>query len=457
MRFPAGTLQHRRSHPAALLAVAASVVLVWTLAVLPVVAGPVVTTRARHAVRTEATQRVSISSAGVEGNQDSFGVAVSTGGSFVAFSSRATNLVLGDTNGAMDVFVRDVAAGTTERVSISSGGVQGNGDSFEPRISSDGRFVSFASRAFNLVGEDHNGQADVFVHDRATGETVLVSANRYGTQGNGASLDPDLSADGRFVAFESAATNLVKNDANGQDDIFVKNLSTGAVALASVAWNGEQANSFSNEPSISDDGNVVGFASVASNLVEKQDINGAYDVFVRDLAAHTTILASSDVHGDYVEADSHFPSVSGDGRFVAFESNGPLRPALFQGFHVYLRELSTGDMRVIDGSTGPYTDRPVLSRTGRYVLFISDGANIVPHDTNGKIDVFVRDARTGRAVRVSVSSSGEEGNGDSGFSGGVDLSPDGRWAAFDSVATNLVDDDHNGKDDDFLNGPLWGG
>lgn len=403
---------------------------------------------------------MSVSSQGTEGDDDSgIGVAVSPDGRFVAFASKATNLVPGDTNGQMDVLVRDTVAGTTERVSISWAGAQGNGPSGDPGISSDGRYVTFDSFATNLAHGDGNGQEDVFMHDRATGRTVLISRDRNGVEGDGASAEPDLSPSGRFVAFDSAADNLVTMDANGARDVFVKNLATGSISLVSVAWNGEQGDRDSLNASISDDGKVVGFESLATNLVQNPDTNGATNVFVRDRPAHTTILASSDPSGHYVEADSHRASISGDGRFIALESNGPLVPAfslIGPGFHVYLRDLSTGAIRVIDDSTGAFSDRPVVSRSGRYVLFISDGANIVPGDTNGMIDVFVRDTVTEQAFRVSVSSGGQEGNGPSGFFGGVDLSPDGMWAAFDSTATNLVEGDGNGSDDAFLHGPLGG-
>src|SRR5437867_824550 len=167
------------------------------------------------------TERVSVDSAGTQGNSFSLDPSISADGRFVAFSSLATNLVPGDTNGAFDVFVHDRLTGTTERVSVDSAGTQGHGNSSEPSISADGRFVAFSSVATNRVPGDTNAAFDVFVHDRLTGTTERVSVASAGTQGNGSSLDPSISADGRFVAFSSVATNLVPGDTNGKEDVFV--------------------------------------------------------------------------------------------------------------------------------------------------------------------------------------------------------------------------------------------
>src|SRR5438132_6140403 len=176
----------------------------------------------------QTTERVSVASDGTtEGNDASLGSALSADGRFVAFDSAATDLVAGDTNLVSDVFVHDRQTGTTERVSVASDGAQGNGSSgllsfaFSPALSADGRFVAFVSFATNLVAGDTNGATDVFVHDRQTGTTERVSVASDGTQGNAASTGAALSADGRFVAFHSTATNLVADDTNGKTDVFV--------------------------------------------------------------------------------------------------------------------------------------------------------------------------------------------------------------------------------------------
>src|SRR5437867_3098602 len=167
-----------------------------------------------HARQTGTTERVSVASDGTEGNAASAGATLSADGRFVAFHSAATNLVAGDTNGTNDVFVHDRQTGITERVSVASDGTQGNKASSDPALSADGRFVAFHSTASNLVAGDTNGATDVFVDDRQTGTTARVSAAAVGTEGNAASAGAALSADGRLVAFHSSATNLVAGDAN---------------------------------------------------------------------------------------------------------------------------------------------------------------------------------------------------------------------------------------------------
>src|SRR5439155_1129649 len=215
---------------------------------------------------TGTTERVSVSSAGAEANGTSFAPAISADGRFVAFPSEATNLVPGDTNGATDVLVRDRRTGTTERVSVSSAGAEANGTSFTPAISADGRLVAFASEADDLVIGDTNQAFDVFVHDGMTGTTERVSVDSTGAQANAASIEhfcPALSADGRFVAFESDATNLVPVDTNAATDVFVRDRLTATTDRVSVDSTGAQANDRSDFPAISADGSVVAFVSTA--------------------------------------------------------------------------------------------------------------------------------------------------------------------------------------------------
>src|SRR5438552_5705991 len=194
----------------------------------------------------QTTERVSVDSGGTEANDASLSSALSADGRFVAFDSAATDLVAADTNGVSDVFVHDRQTGATERVSVASGGAQGNGSSgligfaFPPALSADGRFIAFVSFATNLVAGDTNGATDVFVHDRLTGTTERVSVASGGTEGNDASLGFALSADGRFVAFQSDATNLVAGDTNGATDVFVHDRQTGTTERATVATGGGQ-------------------------------------------------------------------------------------------------------------------------------------------------------------------------------------------------------------------------
>lgn len=207
--------------------------------------------------------------------------AISDDGKIVVFNSRATNLAPGNDGKYWQIFVRNLNTGTTIRISDAPGGGQGNGDSEDPAISGDGRFVAFTSEASNLVTGDTNGKEDVFVHDLQTGTTTRVSVGTGGGQGDGDSSDPAISADGRYVAFKSQATNLVPGDNNGVVDIFIRDRQTGTTTRVSVDSSGAQTNERSSNPAISADGRFVAFDSHASNLVAN-DTNAQEDVFVRD-------------------------------------------------------------------------------------------------------------------------------------------------------------------------------
>jgi Tol biopolymer transport system component len=236
--------------------------------------------------QTGQTGLVSVSTAGVKGNGDSWFPTMSADGRFIAFNSEATNLVAGDTNGRIDVFVRDLQTGQTTRVSVGTGGTQSNG-STQGFLSAEGRFVALSSGASNLVSGDTNGFGDVFVHDRQTGQTTRVSVSSAGAEGNGDSEDASVSADGRYVAFRSAASNLVPGDTNGVVDEFVHDRVTGRTVRVNVASDGSQANAASTgdddgcciTPVISADGRSVVISSLASNLVAG-DTNNVDDVFV---------------------------------------------------------------------------------------------------------------------------------------------------------------------------------
>src|SRR5215831_4665952 len=214
------------------------------------------------------TIRVSVNSAGNQANSDSFNPAISANGQVVAFESDATNLVGGDTNATRDIFVHDLRTGQTLRASVSSAGTQANGgNSFSPTISANGRVVAFASVATNLVAGDTNAATDIFVHDLSTGVTVRASVDPVGIQANDDSFNPAISANGRFVAFESLATNLVVGDTNATRDIFVHDLKTGQTVRASVDSAGAEVLGRSGPPTISANGRFVTFASEATNLV----------------------------------------------------------------------------------------------------------------------------------------------------------------------------------------------
>lgn len=201
---------------------------------------------------------------------------------YVAFESRAANLTANDTNGVTDVFVYDNETKQTVRVSTSSSGIQGNGGSFSPALTPDGRVVVFESLATNLAPDDTNHHRDIFVHDRKTGLTTRVSVDSRGNQANNFSQASHLSADGRYIVFESLASNLVSGDTNGVIDVFVHDRQAGRTSRVSVGNDGTQANNASVNPTISEDGRYVTFESFATNLLPVKP-EQAKQVLVYDL------------------------------------------------------------------------------------------------------------------------------------------------------------------------------
>ena len=343
------------------------------------------------------TRRVSVGLAGRQADDTSHGPAISADGRFVAFMSFASNLVAGDTNRFQDVFVRDQLAGVTRRVSVGPGGRQANSSSQRPvRISADGRFVAFTSSASNLVRGDTNGVADVFVRDLLAGVTRRVSVGPGGRQADGGSGGAAISADGRFVAFGSAASNLVRGDTNGFQDVLVRDLLAGVTRRVSVGLAGRQADGSSFAEAVSADGRFVAFTSFASNLV-RGDTNGVADVFVRDLLAGVTRRVSVGPGGRQADDGSGGAAISADGRFVAFGSDASnLVRGDTNGFQdVFVRDLLAGvTRRVSVGSGGQgnsFSSTAAISPDGRSVAFTSFASNLVAGDTNGVSDVFVRD------------------------------------------------------------------
>ena len=304
--------------------------------------------------------RVSVDSSATQGNDHSHAPRISADGRYVAFSSMASNLVTGDTNGDTDVFVHDRSTGDTTRVSVDSSATQGNDHSHEPSISADGRYVAFSSMASNLVTGDTNGATDIFVHDRTTGTTTRVSVDSSATQGNDHSYEPSISADGRYVAFWSDASNLVTGDTNGLKDVFVHDRSTGTTTRVSVDSGGNQGNNYSCAPSISSDGRYVAFYSIASNLVTG-DTNGDVDVFVHNRSTDTTTRVFLDSSGTQSNGHSYSPSISADGRYVAFYSYAT---NLVSGDTNGVRDIFVTDKNPTSSETAVNDDPSVLPATG---------------------------------------------------------------------------------------------
>ena len=347
------------------------------------------------------TEIASISTDGTQGDHISgrfAGPAISGDGRVVAFDSVATTLVPGDTNKDDDVFVRDRNTGTTERVSVSTAGEQGNDSSGRPSVDGDGNLVAFDSNARNLVDHDTNQQMDVFVRDRAAGTTerISVSVGRGSRATGPATARPSVTTAATWPSSRRPPT-WSPDDTNGTNDVFVRDLVAGTTELESVSSDGIIGNSSSTGVGISADGRWVSFSSFANNLVRATRT-------IRSTCSCTT------------------------GR--------PAHPA-------GQPELGRGDRR-------PAQLLSNVSADGRYVAFYSNADNLVTDDTNGRSDGFVRDTVAGTTERFSVGNEEQEGDGNTpepgvrGFTASSpDITPDGRFVAFFSSSANLVAGDTN--------------
>jgi Tol biopolymer transport system component len=399
----------------------------------------------------QTTRCLSLDPASGPANGNSGSASISGDGRYVVFTSTASNLVSGDTNGRNDVFVRDRHTGITERVSLDSNGIEGNDNSSGGPVSADGRYVAFQSPATNLVPGDTNGSFDVFIRDRQTGQTTRASVDSFGAQANGHSFAPSMSADGRYVAFQSFATNLVPFDTNGQADIFVHDLSTGATRRVSVDSAGAQSNGGSTFLAISGNGRFVSFSSLATNLVAN-DTNGFPDIFVHDLLTAATERVSVDSSGGEPNQGSAFTALSFDGRFVAFDSgatNLVANDTNGQG-DIFVHDRATGTTERVDVSSngqqanqGEEADGVSISADGRFVAFASRSTNLALNDLNNTTDVFLHDRLTGETTMEDVNTSGVQSNQGSTQ---IVLSADARFVAFSSFGTNLVPNDPTNGD-----------
>ena len=388
---------------------------------------------------------------GVGGDGNSVTPSISASGRYVAFASRARNLVAADNDSQRDVFVRDLSSGDTVLASRAGGqnGAAGSGISLDPSISADGRYVAFASTATNLSSDDTDGSLDVYVRDLVAGTTELASraSGPVGAPADQFSSHPSISADGRHVAFESQANNLSPDDVDGNStDIFVRNLDPQTTSFVSRASgpNGAAGTDLSFDPSISTDGRYVAFDSRAPLGTDDVDEGGGFedDIFVRDRLTSTTILVSrkSGANGAPSEVESSDPAISADGRHVAFASNAKLTGQRFFGPNVFVRDLDADATALVsvgdEVKTGNPFRRPSISANGRFVAFQSNADEISRVDADAKMDVFVRDMQRGLTV-VASRASGPLGLPGDGPSFNPSISADGGFVAFDSRATNF--------------------
>ncbi len=369
---------------------------------------------------------------------------------------RNTCLAAAVTFGAVALAPASALAATTSRVSLSSTGLELNASSSGASLSADGRYTGFSSAATNVVAGDSNGVADVFVRDRSSQKTIRVSVSSAGGQGNGESREVAVSRGGRYVAFTSDATTLASGDTNGTQDVFLRDRDTDADGVydeasavstkrMSVASSGTQANAGASSAAIGS-GRYVAFSSAASNLVSG-DTNGTADIFVRDRTNSRTIRVSVSSTGEQLAVGSYEPSISRSGRWVAFQTNDQYTP---RGF---VRDRDTdadgifdepASVKTIPIEPGSIADTFGMSANGRYVTYVTLS------DDYEYSEVFAHDLRTGKAARMTVSSTGALANRGGGRSSRSAISGNGRYVTFTSYADNLVSGDTNGVNDIFV-------
>ena len=392
-----------------------------------------------------------------EGSGDSSYPSISGDGRFVAFASNRSDLVVGDTNGRTDVFVRDLQTNTTTRASLTSAGTQATAPPgmdqemyfSPPAISGDGRYVAFASSASDLVPGDTNGASDVFVRDRLAGTTERVSVAGAGIQANGNSYRPvSISGDGRYVAFQTAASNLDPTPGKSSFNVVVRD----RVAMTTRAVGGSAGNA-SAAPTLSSDGNLISFFTYDPLL--PGDSPETPDVFVRNLTTNGVQRVSQSSAGVIGDGPSYDSRISGDGSVVAFDSEASnLVSGDTNGVRdVFVHSLVTGQTERVsiatDGTQGNkpspdnYDRAPAVSANGRYVAYLSQSTNFddgAANDPN-HLGLYVRDRSAGTTVLATVR--GNRAAASSGF--GISLSADGRYLAFSSFE-NYLPSDHTGGD-----------
>ncbi len=401
-------------------------------------------------------------------------VSISDDGRFIAFASDASNLTAESSNSKRQVFLRDLDEQKTVLVSRSTTGSGGNDTSEMPRISGDGKFVAFESKATDLAGTT-SGRTHIYRWKRETGALELVSkasgGGEGGAAGDGLSQNPSISRDGTKVAFDSGMTDLAAGDSGGFTDVFVRDLSgAGVTTLESKSTSGTIGNEKSRRPSISPDGAFAAFETLATNF-DGLDVDSRWDVYVRKLTSTqtTTLVSRASGGGAKGGSDSFWPTLSENGSFVAFESDATnlvsddanaVRDLFVRGdlaaASPVTERVSIGDGGNEAGfgldsvSTAARQRLGTISSDARYVVFESFATNLVNDDRNAVADVFIRDRVAGHTRRVSVGTLGTETNERSG-SAAISLS--GRFVAFSSFASNLVDSDTNGAADIFRRGP----
>ncbi|MFV2064756.1 MAG: TolB family protein [Chloroflexota bacterium] len=411
---------------------------------------------------TPKTRLVSKSSAKIQGDKASLVADISGTGQFVAFDSRATNLIRGDDNNSSDVFIRDSKTGKTRLVSKSFVAGVASGKSSRPSISVSGRYIAFQSDASDLTRRDANDKVDVFVWDRKRNGSELISRNKDGAQGDDHSFNPAISANGRWVAFESSATNLVGEDNKGNRQIYLFDRSTHDMILVSRNGRGRAGNSDSRNPAITAKGHYVVYESAATNLTSK-DSKGYTQVYKFDRVTMRTTLVSRNNKGKAGNNDSNDPAISTDDARVVFNSLATNFAKDTNGVaDVYMRDRKAKRTRRVslnwrgkqlNGGSQQVNTNPDISANGKWVAFESAATNATKRSTfSGAYEqLYARNLQTGLVKLIS-----RRGPIANASSNEPTFSDDGAFAAFTSQGTNLIaGGDVNGDDEDvFRRGPI---
>lgn len=404
---------------------------------------------------SETTDRISVGPGGVEGSGISENARLSEDGRYVVFQSNSANLVPGDTNLRTDIFRRDLSTGGTDLVSLADDESLSDERCETPDVSADGRYVVFVSDASNLTSTPGNGFKQVFRRDLQLSQTVLVSRTLAGVQGNGHSFQPSISPDGNFVAFVTNSLNL---GASGFNNIMLKDLTTGSLTLVSKTTTGStDPGQGDTQPSVSENGLFVAYTT---RIVQPGNVLTVH-VWRRNVAALTDALVS--VADDGVTPGNDFsdsPKLSRNGNLVLFRSDARnLTQSDRTGADIFLRDMTLGETTLVsvdsagDGDLGDAL-APSMSSDGRFIAFASDAGNLVPGDSNLAVDVFVHDRQSGKTARASVRTFGQQTP--VGSLSTLPVVPlDGRYVIFQSDAPTLVDLDNNGVADLFLRTLRW--
>ncbi len=391
---------------------------------------------------------VSITSDGTKGNGTSESPAISAVGTRIVFASSSTNLISGDDSGGFDIYGKDLASPTGEIVLLSSkqDGTKGNSDSDFPSISADGNKVAFLSSSTNLDPADADDDLDVYVKDLNTWEITLASTNKDGVKGNRGSSFPSLSisADGTKVAFSSSATNLIPDDDDHIEDVYVKDLVTGEIILASVTKDGTKGDSPSMSAVLSADGTRVAF--VSESALDERDTNLFSDVYVKDLITGDLFFASVSEDGTAGNNLSLNPSLSADGTKVAFSTiaSNLISDDGDEIDDVLVKNLDTNEIVLVsitaDGDKGDWvSSHPSLSADGNLVAFRSEASNLHPEVVDISGNLYLKVLSSGEIILVNTTKDGTRGNG--GVEFGFSLSTDGTRIVFSSDSTNLDPND----------------